>query len=165
MTCSCSGLTEIREVLPRKSINTQTRFWESISSTVAMNSANGPLKSLTASPLLHFYAATACLRRRSAAWALRQEAVKVPWVAVKTDQSWHPHRSIYLAPRGTLPLECHKHVTRKQRAQVLHELYGLRCVTSRIGKTVSKPWRWRLRRAARCEFALYSRKNQSLKLI
>lgn len=85
MTCSCSGLTEIREVLPRKSNNTQTRFWGSISSTVAMNSANGPLKSLTASPLLHFYAATACLRRRSAAWALRQEAVKVPWVC---RQSW-----------------------------------------------------------------------------
>ena len=53
MTCSCSGLTEIREALPRKSINIQTRFWGSISSAVAMNSANGPFKSLTASPLVH----------------------------------------------------------------------------------------------------------------
>ena len=166
MTCSCSGLTEIRDVLPRKSISTQTRFCGSISSTVAMNSANGPLKSLTASPLVH------CLGGNSLPAASQR--------SIKSDTNPHGTDLGRLSKLTNLDTPIvlfiffqgpvwgsnatNIYPGKSGRRSLVNRVTPTR-VTSCSGRKVSKPWRRKLRSASRWAFGLNCKINQGWEVL
>ena len=166
MTCSCLGLTEIRDVLPRKSINTQTRFWGSISSTVPMNSANGPLKSLTASPLVH------CLGGNSLPTASQR--------SIRSDTSlhgnglWRLSKLTNLETPIALFIFCQGPVCGSNATNIYPGKSGRRSLVNRVaprrvtscsGRKVSKLWRRKLRSASRWAFGLSCTRNQGCKVL
>ena len=166
MTCSCSGLTEIREALPRKSINIQTRFWGSISSTVAMNSANGPFKSLTASPLVH------CLGGNSLP-AASQRSIKSDTNPHGTDLG-RLSKLTNLDTPIVLFIFFQGPVWGSNATNIYPEKSGRRSLVNRVtptrvtscsGRKVSKPWRRKLRSASRWAFGLNCKINQGWEVL